>query len=310
MNSLGTIKKITDLRSVWPHEAHDFSKWLAKEENLALLSEAIGIDIVLEELESAVGGFSVDLYATEEGTGRKIIIENQLEDTNHDHLGKIITYASGKGAEVIVWIVKRARDEHRLAVEWLNQHTDSNIGFFLLEIELWQINDSPYAPKFNIVERPNDWAKSVKAVEGVSDTKKLQMEFWQAFNDYAFANTQFSQRFKARKPQPQHWYDLSLGKSAYHLGFTVNTQKKRIGAEIYISDNKELFHKFEELRDSIEKDFGEKLEWIEATKACRILATTSGNIRSSSDAWNTMSDWFMQSAIKMQSIVQKYDNLY
>ena len=114
--SLGTIKKIDDLRSVWPHEAHDFSKWLAKEENLTLLSETIGIDIVLEELESAVGGFNVDLYATEEGTGRKIIIENQLEDTNHDHLGKIITYASGKGAEVIVWIVKRARDEHRLAV--------------------------------------------------------------------------------------------------------------------------------------------------------------------------------------------------
>ena len=172
--SLGTIKKIDDLRSVWPHEAHDFSKWLAKEENLTLLSETIGIDIVLEELESAVGGFNVDLYATEEGTGRKIIIENQLEDTNHDHLGKIITYASGKGAEVIVWIVKRARDEHRLAVEWLNQHTDSNIGIFLLEIELWQINDSPYAPKFNIVERPNDWAKSVKAVEGVSDTKNCR----------------------------------------------------------------------------------------------------------------------------------------
>lgn len=226
--SLGTIKKIDDLRSVWPHEAHDFSKWLAKEENLTLLSETIGIDIVLEELESAVGGFNVDLYATEEGTGRKIIIENQLEDTNHDHLGKIITYASGKGAEVIVWIVKRARDEHRLAVEWLNQHTDSNIGIFLLEIELWQINDSPYAPKFNIVERPNDWAKSVKAVEGVSDTKKLQMEFWQAFADYAFANTDFAQQFKKRKAQPQHWYDLALGRSVYRLGFTVNTQKSAL----------------------------------------------------------------------------------
>jgi len=185
----------------------------------------------LEELESAVGGFSVDLYATEEGTGRKIIIENQLEDTNHDHLGKIITYASGKGAEVIVWIVKRARDEHRQAVEWLNQHTDSNIGVFLLEIELWQINDSPYAPKFNIVERPNDWAKSVKAVEGVSDTKKLQAEFWQAFAEYAFAKDAFAQQFKKRKAQPQHWYSLALGSSAYHLSFTVNTQKKLIGVE-------------------------------------------------------------------------------
>ena len=112
MNKLGSIKKINDLRSVWAHEEYDFSKWLAEEENLALLSDAVGIEIVLEELESAVGGFSVDLYASEEGTGRKIIVENQLEDTNHDHLGKIITYASGKEASVIIWIVKRARDEH------------------------------------------------------------------------------------------------------------------------------------------------------------------------------------------------------
>lgn len=308
MKSLGTIKKVDDLRSVWPHEAHDFSKWLAKEENLTLLSDTIGIDIVLEELESAVGGFNVDLYATEEGTGRKIIIENQLEDTNHDHLGKIITYASGKGAEVIVWIVKRARDEHRQAVEWLNQHTDSNIGIFLLEIELWQINDSPYAPKFNIVERPNDWAKSVKAVEGVSDTKKLQMEFWQAFSDYAFSNQEFAQLFKKRKAQPQHWYDLSLGKSTYHLGFTVNTQKKCVGVEIYINDDKELFAIFKAASAEIEQQFGGKLEWIEATKACRILATTPGDIKKGAEAWNGLFDWFMQSAIKMREITQKYGN--
>ena len=306
MNTLGTIKKINDLRSVWKHEAHDFSKWLAKEENITLLSETIGIDIVLEELESAVGGFSVDLYATEEGTGRRIIIENQLEDTNHDHLGKIITYASGKGAEVIVWIVKRARDEHRQAVEWLNQHTDSNIGIFLLEIELWQINDSPLAPKFNVVERPNDWAKSVKAVEGVSDTKKLQMEFWQAFADYAFEDAEFAQNFKKRKAQPQHWYDLALGKSEYHLGLTVNTQKKCVGAEIYISDSKEIFNSFKSYRDDIEKDFGTKLEWIEANKACRILATTSGDIKKGAESWKPLFDWFKEAAVKMRNITAKY----
>ncbi len=172
MKSLGSMKKIDDLRSVWQHEARDFSKWLAQDENLALLSSAIGIDIVLEELESPVGGFSVDLFGTEDGTDRKIIIENQLEETNHDHLGKIIIYASGKDAEVVVWIVSHARDEHRQAVQWLNQHTDSDIGFFLIEIELLQIDDSLYAPRFNVVERPNDWEKQVKAEEGLSDTKK------------------------------------------------------------------------------------------------------------------------------------------
>ena len=117
---LGKMKRIHDLRTVWPHEANDFTKWLAEDANLEELGNAVGIDIDLEERESSVGSFSVDLYATESGSGRKIIIENQLEDTNHDHLGKLITYASGKGAEVVIWIVKRARDEHRQAIEWLN----------------------------------------------------------------------------------------------------------------------------------------------------------------------------------------------
>ena len=131
---LDTLVKINDLREVWKNEATDFTPWLAKEENLALLSETIGIDISLEETESNVGSFNVDIFATEEGTSRKIIIENQLEDTNHDHLGKLITYASGKNAEIVIWIVKRARDEHRQAIEWLNNHTDDSSAFCLIEI--------------------------------------------------------------------------------------------------------------------------------------------------------------------------------
>ena len=179
---LGKIKYIKDLRSVWHHEARDFSKWLAQDENLEELSAAIGIDIVLEERESSVGSFNVDLYAIEEGTDRRIIIENQLEDTNHDHLGKLITYASGKGAEVIVWIVRRARDEHRQAIEWLNQNTGVNIGLFLVEIELWQIDDSAIAPKFNVVERPNDWAKQMKNIGKLIVRIQLQLDFCKQFS--------------------------------------------------------------------------------------------------------------------------------
>ena len=159
---LDKLKQIKDLREIWPNEAKDFTPWLAKEDNLDLLSETIGIDIVFEERESPVGNFSLDIFAKEESTDRTIIIENQLEDTNHDHLGKLITYASGKDASIIIWIVKKARDEHRQAIEWLNSHTDKEIGFYLLEIELWKIGDSNPAPKFNIVERPNDWGKTVK----------------------------------------------------------------------------------------------------------------------------------------------------
>lgn len=308
MALLGKIEKIDDLRTIWKHEAHDFSKWLAQEENLALLSKAIGIDMVLKETESSVGSFSVDLFASEEGTGRKIIIENQLEDTDHDHLGKIITYASGKGAEVIVWIVKRARDEHRQAVEWLNQHTDENIGFFLVEIELWRINDSLPAPKFTIIEKPNDWAKTMKVVEGLSEHQKMQLEFWQAFIDYAFNNDEFKKTFTQRKAQPQHWYDVSVGSSVYHIAFTINSQKKKLGAEIYIHNDKETYEHFKKYAAEIEQEIGSEIVWREANKDCRILVLHDGDVKKGSDYWTQYFEWFCKMGILLKKITTKYGN--
>ncbi|MBQ8371825.1 MAG: DUF4268 domain-containing protein [Clostridia bacterium] len=308
MATLGKIERIDDLRTIWPHEARDFSKWLAQEENLALLSDTIGIDIALEERESSVGDFNVDLYATEEGSGRKIIIENQLEFTDHDHLGKIITYASGKGAEVIIWIVKHARDEHKQAIEWLNQHTDENVGFFLVEIELWKINDSLPAPKFNVVEKPNDWAKAMKVVEGLSALQKLQLDFWQAFNEHAFVKPEFKKVFSQRKPSPQHWYSVSIGRSTYHISFTVNTQKKRLGAEIYFSGDKDAYGRFLEHKEEIEEELSMPVEWREANKDCRILVLTNGDIKKGTDAWNGYFDWFCDMGIKLRDIALKYGN--
>ena len=128
---LGKLEKIKDLRSVWKHEANDFTKWLSKEENLNTLSEEIGINIELISTEAKTGSFSTDILAVEANTDNKIIIENQLEATDHDHLGKIITYASGHDAKTIIWIVKSAREEHRQAIDWLNEHTDDEINIFL-----------------------------------------------------------------------------------------------------------------------------------------------------------------------------------
>src|SRR5688500_799529 len=115
--------KTLDLREVWGHEASDFTIWLSQEENLNLLSEEIGVTIKLLQVEANVGKFNVDILAEEESSERKIIIENQLEDTNHDHLGKIITYASGYDASIVIWIVRDFREEHRKAIDWLNEHT-------------------------------------------------------------------------------------------------------------------------------------------------------------------------------------------
>lgn len=228
------MKKIKDLRSVWKNEPKNFSKWLSEEENLNLLGNEIGVDITLDQLESRVGDFSVDILATEVDTNKKIIIENQLEDTNHDHLGKIITYASGKNAEIIIWIVKRAKEEHRKAIEWLNDNIDAKISFFLVEIELWQIDNSPLAPHFNVIERPNDWAKNVKNLESLSETKQLQYKFWQAFCDYAFKRDDMEREFSQRKTHPQHWYTLGVPGKQYTINTAVNTQKKQISVDIYI----------------------------------------------------------------------------
>lgn len=306
MAQLGRMKRISDLRSVWPHEAHDFTKWLAEEENLKELSESIGIDIDLEERESSVGSFNVDLYATESGTGRKIIIENQLEDTNHDHLGKLITYASGKGAEVIIWIVKRARDEHRQAIEWLNQHTDSNVGFFLVEIELWQIDDSSLAPKFNIVEEPNDWAKTMKSIEGLNETERLKLEFWQQFNSQLENNAIFQKEFNLHKAQAQHWYNLGLGTSAYYISLTINTQERFISAGIYIPNDKDLYRKWRDNSQPFKDDISKDIEFREASKAGRILLCKPVNIKDKSK-WSEAVVWLSDMALKFKKTVKRID---
>lgn len=251
MTNLGTLKKITDLRSIWPHEALNFTPWVA--ENVDLLADAVGLDITVDETESSVGDFNVDIYASETGTDRKIIIENQLEDTDHDHLGKLITYASGKGADVVIWVVKHAREEHKAAVEWLNNHTDDKIGFFLCEIKLFQIGDSQIAPAFTVVERPNDWTKEIRKTASANSTQQQRLEYWRAFNDYAFSDANFSRIFNKRKPTTDHWMDFSIGSSACHIAVSQIQKRKAVDVELYINDDKELFKSLFAHKDEIEK---------------------------------------------------------
>lgn len=239
---LGTIKKV-DLKSVWPHEALDFTKWLAEESSLALLSQAVGMDLELREVESAVGSFRADIYATDTATNARVIIENQLEDTNHDHLGKIITYAAGKDTQAVIWIVRHARDEHRQAIEWLNAHTDEEAAFFLVEIEVWSIGDSLPAPRFNVVEQPNEWARAIKASEGLSETDKIKLSYWTRYREVAESTPEFMKEFSPRKPAKDHWSTLSCGSSAYHMALLIDTQAGRTGIEFYVPDDKEIGHK-------------------------------------------------------------------
>lgn len=268
---LSKLNKV-ELREVWGHEATDFTNWLAQQENLDFLSDEIGIEIKLTKIEASVGTFKVDILAEEESTGRNIIVENQLEDTNHDHLGKIITYASGYDAEIIIWVVRGARDEHKRAIEWLNEHTDEKTFFFLIKVELWQIEGSNPAPKFEIVVSPNEWAKAFKASSAgrgeLTETKLQQLDFWTKFKQYVI-NRDPRANF-GRSPRAQHWFSVSMGSSEAHVALTVDTRKKLLGCEIYINRNKDLFNFLCERQAEIEKEIIEPLEFVDSPIASAI----------------------------------------
>jgi len=299
MTDLGTLKKV-ELRKAWKHEATDFTKWLALEDNVSLLSEELGIEMRVIQTEAYVGNFHADILAEEENTGRKIIIENQLEPTNHDHLGKLITYAAGYEAEIIVWIVENAREEHRQAVEWLNDHTDDDTNFFLVQMELWQIDDSKLAARFHLMVEPNDWAKTIRQTtkkSTLTDTKLLQLEFWNALREYGEKNGT-SLRL-GRSARPRHWYNISIGSTDTHMSLTLNTIEEQIGCGIYIRHSKELFHALEAQKEAIEKEIGASLEWMELPEkqASRIKLSISGDV-TKRESWNDFSAWFIQTAEK------------
>lgn len=303
---LGKLKKV-DLREYWKHEALDFTRWLAEPDNLAELGDEIGLDIEFIQTEAGVGRFCVDILAQEETTGRKIVIENQLEATDHCHLGQILTYAAGIEAEYIVWIVRDVRDEHRQAVDWLNEHTDDKVNFFLVRIELWQIGGSDPAPKFVVVSRPNNWTKSVRGAgtdqAELSETRLLQLEFWQQLRDFAAAGTP---PLKLRTPRAQHWYDIAIGRSDCYVALGVYVSENQLSCELYIPNSKELFKAFYSNKDAIENAIGiGALTWQELPekKASRIRVFHKFDI-TSQDRGEAFT-WLVQTTMKFKSVFSR-----
>lgn len=301
MITMGKLEELSDLREVWPHEALDFTPWLSQDENMTLLADAVGLDIAVEETESSVGDFNVDIFATEVGTERKIIIENQLEDTDHDHLGKLITYASGKSADVVIWIVKRAREEHKAAIEWLNNHTDDKIGFFLCEIKLYRIGSSAPAVKFEVIEKPNGWTKEIKKNEAASPTQQMRYEYWTAFMDHAFSNTAFSKEFSRRSPNRDSWMSFSVGSSICYISVSQVRKRGVAVVELYIPDDKELYKQLETQKDEIEALAGMPLDWqeLKGKKASRICVEEPSDFEDKS-AWIGQFEWIMDKMLRIK----------
>lgn len=309
MTTLGKLEKV-DLRTFWNHEAHDFTQWLAKEENIQILSDEIGIQLIEVKPEVLIGGYKVDLVATDEDSGKKVIIENQLEQTDHKHLGQIITYASGYNASIIIWIVKDSREEHQKAIEWLNNHTGAELSFFLIRMELWQIGESPLAPKFNILVEPNDWAKTLQQNQTddreLTQTKIAQLEFWNEFK--AFANQNKTKLRLGRKSRAQHWYNISFGTSEAHIALTINTREEEMACEIYIPKAPSLFAKFMENKVAIDAEFEEGLDWMEldGKLASRIKITKTEASLDNKEEWPSYFEWLQKIAEKLQLVFGKY----
>lgn len=257
------LEEFRELCKVWVHEAQDFTPWLSQDGNIALLSDAIGIDITVDETESSVGDFNVDIFVAETGTDRKIIIENQLEDTNHDHLGKLITYVSGKSADIIIWLVRHDREEHKSAIEWLNNHTDDKIGFFLCEIKLYRIGNSEPAVKVEVIEKLNDWTKEVRKNESVNQKQQLRYDYWISFQDYVFQNFQFSRMFNRRKSSTALWMNFSIGSSSCYISVSQIQTRDELDVELHITEDKDLFHSLYSNRNEIETESGLTFDWRE-----------------------------------------------
>lgn len=294
------------LRKAWEHEASDFTPWLAETENLNALAIKLGLsELVHVATEHWVGDFKLDILCTD--GDEQVIIENQLEKTNHSHLGQIIAYAAGVGAKKVIWVAESFRPEHASALQFLNDNTTEDLSFFAVEVELYRIGDSPLAPNFEVVVKPNDWTKSgreqAKAASSTSPTKVLQQKFWMALIDKLASD---APKIRPQKPRPQHWLNNSIGRSGFGLNITANTRDERIGVELWIpgAEAKRHFANLLEKKGEIETKLGFELDWQELpdAKACRIASWYPQASIEEEGRWNEYMEWITKRLLKMDEV--------
>lgn len=284
---IAKIERI-QLRNVWPHEAHDFTQWL--EENIDVLGDEIDRNIINVERERKTEStFSVDLVAEDEA-GSSIIIENQLEKSDHDHLGKVITYLTAMQANTAIWIVADPRPEHVAALTWLNEST--NADFYLLKIEAIRIEDSPPAPLLTLIVGPSEEGKSIgRSKQQMSELHTMRYKWWSQLAQHPDA-----ERHSRITPGKYSWIGLLRVRG---IGFNFAVTKESTGAEVYIDRgkgmNQENLHIFDQLhakKDQIEADFGGSLSWerLESKRACRIRAAVAGGYRAPEEDWPAIHD--------------------
>ncbi len=297
---LGRLEPV-NLRSLWSDEPRAFTPWLAQPDNLRILGDALGLDLEFVRTESEVGSFYADIVCRDTADGSHVLIENQLEKTDHTHLGQILTYAAGLDAVTIVWIAKQFNEAHRAALDWLNEHTVDRVQFFGLEIEAYRIGNSEPAPKFQVVARPNDWSREApaRASSGRGETQEQQLRFWQGFRDFCATR---ELPFRPIKAQPQNWMDISIGRTDFALVAAISTWSAReessgsgeIRAEFVVRHAARDFGSFANDRASIDRELGPGPLWdaAEGKKSAKVYFVKEADPRDEA-TWPAQFAWLV-----------------
>ena len=299
---LGTMEKV-DIRKVWPTEHGHFTPWLG--ENLDKLGAELGLELELVQTEAPVGGYSLDVLATDIGSGRHIVIENQFGSTDHDHFGKLLTYAAGYDAYAIVWITETFREEHREALDLLNRRTGEDIVFFGIEVELWKIGNSPSAPNFKLVAFPNEWSKQTGGV-GSKVTSPLGERYKEFYGN--LIERLVVEKFSGPREAPPNNV-MIFGSGFTPIKYRAYLSKQRARVAVYIDNNdfdwnKDLFDQLEEEKTGIETGFGEPLEWERSDniRASRILISRNGGIENDPGTLVEIQDWMVDRLLKFKEV--------
>ncbi|MEN6642155.1 MAG: DUF4268 domain-containing protein [Armatimonadia bacterium] len=294
---LGRLERV-DLRTAWQTEDGDFTNWLAQEENLALLAETLGLELECEGTEQGVGPFRADILCKDTLTDAWVLIENQLERTDHGHLGQLLTYAAGLEAVTIVWIASRFTDEHRAALDWLNEITDERFNFFGLEIELWKIGQSLAAPKFNVISKPNSWSKAVGGTSRgmVNQNGQSYLDYWTAFQAHM---QEHPGEVRPKEPGTRYWLNFSVGKGGFLVRTWASRRDSRMGVCLAIRDRvyaKSFFQQLKGMKNDIENEIGEELDWrfLPNNLESQVAIMRTGVDINNPDEWPEQHQWMAE----------------
>ena len=307
-NELSRLERV-ELREIWDTEAQHFTPWLAEEDNLSLLGEVLGMELELEAQEINVGNFRADILCKNED-GSRVLIENQLEETDHSHLGQILTYAAGLDVKTVIWVAKKFKDEHRAALDRLNEITDEHFRYFGIEIKVWQIGNSDRAPQFDVISSPNDWRREVskdtrrEIIKDLSEREKQNIKYWTELRDY-MKNKKSQLRIPS--PSPENFLIFAIGKADFTMDPWLGRQKQEIGIRLYVKgeDAKPHFNLLKQQQEEIDNEFDQPLEWDElpGSKSSRISIHKSNTDPTNEADWKNQYKW-------LTSNLEKFDKVF